>query len=315
MRWSGWGWAGTPHPTTSPHRERQPAVGDAGCASGSTYVYVDWNNDGTADLVDLNGDGDTTDTVDGINESTSNNGIPVTQLQSVRLFEPTHDRRLRPERRAGLEPHGLRRPARRRHPRLQPGAGLGPGPPRTPHRLRRAWTWAPRSRRCADRGHQEPDAQDRHRRRRPAQPGRHGHLQHHGQEHRDGCHSDQRLRLRHGAGQYDLRRQHHAEGRRQRVDQHRRRRQRDAFPLDVTGGVLLGDLDPGATFYVRFDVTLARDLGIYEEIPNCDTTYTAAPTMPELHHQPGGVARLGRPARQLRHVGRPRMARATPCPT
>ncbi len=36
------------------------------CSSGSTYIYVDWNNDGTADLIDLNGDHDTVDTVDGI---------------------------------------------------------------------------------------------------------------------------------------------------------------------------------------------------------------------------------------------------------
>ena len=47
-----------------------------------------------------------------------------------------------------------------------------------------------------------------------------------------------------------------------------------AFPLDVTGGVLLGNLDPGATFYVRFNVTLLT--GDYEEISNCDTAYTAA---------------------------------------
>ncbi len=50
------------------------------CASGGTYVYVDWNNDGTADLVDLNGDGDTDDNVDGISESTSNSGMLVNRL-------------------------------------------------------------------------------------------------------------------------------------------------------------------------------------------------------------------------------------------
>ncbi len=58
----------------------------AACTSGGTYVYVDWNNDGTADLVDLNGDGDTGDTVDGISETTSNNGMLVTRLYSVRLY-------------------------------------------------------------------------------------------------------------------------------------------------------------------------------------------------------------------------------------
>ncbi len=61
------------------------------CSSGSTYIYVDWNNNGTADLIDLNGDHDTADTVDGIVESTSNNGISVALLQSVALYNPTSD--------------------------------------------------------------------------------------------------------------------------------------------------------------------------------------------------------------------------------
>jgi uncharacterized repeat protein (TIGR01451 family) len=56
-----------------------------------TFVYVDWNNDGTPDLVDLNGDGDTSDTVNGIAESTSNGGMDVASLQSVRLFNPTRN--------------------------------------------------------------------------------------------------------------------------------------------------------------------------------------------------------------------------------
>ena len=53
-----------------------------------TVFYVDWTNNGVPDLVDLNGDGDATDTVDGINEATSNNGMSVTRLQSVRFFQP-----------------------------------------------------------------------------------------------------------------------------------------------------------------------------------------------------------------------------------
>jgi hypothetical protein len=57
----------------------------------STYVYVDWDNNGVADQVDLNGDGDVADTVDGISEATSNLGMLVTRLQSVRLFEPPPD--------------------------------------------------------------------------------------------------------------------------------------------------------------------------------------------------------------------------------
>ena len=55
----------------------------AACASGGTYVYVDWNNDGTADPVDTNGDD--------VAETGSQNGILVTRLQSVRLFEPGAD--------------------------------------------------------------------------------------------------------------------------------------------------------------------------------------------------------------------------------
>ena len=53
------------------------------CASGGTYVYVDWNNDGTADPVDTTGDD--------VAEAGSQNGILVTRLQSVRLFEPGAD--------------------------------------------------------------------------------------------------------------------------------------------------------------------------------------------------------------------------------
>ncbi|HQJ51745.1 MAG TPA: C25 family cysteine peptidase [Anaerolineae bacterium] len=56
-----------------------------------TYMYVDWNNDGVADKVDLNGDGDTLDTVDGINENTSDQGMLVNPLQSVRLYRPVRD--------------------------------------------------------------------------------------------------------------------------------------------------------------------------------------------------------------------------------
>ncbi|MGB9300185.1 MAG: hypothetical protein WCD51_06280, partial [Anaerolineae bacterium] len=48
----------------------------------------------------------------------------------------------------------------------------------------------------------------------------------------------------------------------------------DGFPLDVTGGVLLGDLPSGATFYVRFDVTL-NAVANYDELLNCDTAFAA----------------------------------------
>ena len=52
-----------------------------------TRVFVDFNGGGT-DMVDLNGDGNTTDiNVDGINETTSDLGMIVTELQSVRLYD------------------------------------------------------------------------------------------------------------------------------------------------------------------------------------------------------------------------------------
>ncbi len=56
------------------------------CAS--TYLYVDFNGDGIADKADLNGNGNTTDTVDGINENTSNSGMLLTTLKSVRVYNP-----------------------------------------------------------------------------------------------------------------------------------------------------------------------------------------------------------------------------------
>ncbi len=58
-------------------------------------MYVDWNNDGIADLIDLNGDGDTSDYDVGgmanLDEPASNSGLLVYRLQSVRLFEPGLD--------------------------------------------------------------------------------------------------------------------------------------------------------------------------------------------------------------------------------
>ena len=97
------------------------------CSSGSTYIYVDWNNNGTADLIDLNGDHDTADTVDGIAESSSNNGILVALLQSVALYNPTSDTVLYDQTGADLEPHSLRRRLRW-HCWLQAGDGRGEDP-------------------------------------------------------------------------------------------------------------------------------------------------------------------------------------------
>ncbi len=49
------------------------------------------------------------------------------------------------------------------------------------------------------------------------------------------------------------------------------------FPLNTSPGVLLGDLAAGATFYVRFDVTLGS--GSYGELLNCDVAQTDAGTL------------------------------------
>ena len=56
--------------------------------AADTFVYVDFDGDLVPDLVDLNGDGDTMDIVDGIDESTSNTGMAVSELQLIRIHDP-----------------------------------------------------------------------------------------------------------------------------------------------------------------------------------------------------------------------------------
>lgn len=73
--------------TDSLNQNGNPIWVTPACTTG-TFFYVDWDRDNVPDLVDLNGDGDTNDTIDGISEATTNNGIPVSYLQSVRLFKP-----------------------------------------------------------------------------------------------------------------------------------------------------------------------------------------------------------------------------------
>ncbi len=57
--------------------------------TADTYIYVDFNGDFIPDKVDLNGDGDTNDTVDGIDENTSNQGMFVNELQLLRIHDPS----------------------------------------------------------------------------------------------------------------------------------------------------------------------------------------------------------------------------------
>ncbi len=68
---------------TSSTENGSPLWVTAACDSGSTYVYVDWNNDGVPDGVDTDGDD--------VAEAGTENGILVNRLQSVRLFEPPAD--------------------------------------------------------------------------------------------------------------------------------------------------------------------------------------------------------------------------------
>lgn len=76
-------------PNSSSSENGSPIWVTVSCAAPvtTTYVYVDWNNDGTPDRADLNGDGDTGDTVNGISENTSNQGMLMQMYQSVRLYD------------------------------------------------------------------------------------------------------------------------------------------------------------------------------------------------------------------------------------
>ena len=85
----GLGLGRDPNSATNPDENGSPIWVTPTC---QTFFYVDWDNDGTADKVDFNGDGDVTDTnVNGLNETTSGAGFQVPLLQSVRLFDPDGD--------------------------------------------------------------------------------------------------------------------------------------------------------------------------------------------------------------------------------
>ncbi|MCB9138801.1 MAG: DUF11 domain-containing protein [Caldilineaceae bacterium] len=85
------GWAVGKDPDSSVAQNGSPLWVTPACTSSQTsnYIYVDFDNDGTPDPVDFNGDGDTDDTnVNGLDETTSDQGILVTALKSIRLFNP-----------------------------------------------------------------------------------------------------------------------------------------------------------------------------------------------------------------------------------
>ncbi len=81
----GLGLGRDPTSSTNPNENGNPVWVTAACTTG-TYVYVDWDNDGTADGIDTNGDG--------VAESGSENGILVNYLNAVRLFRPAPDNNL-----------------------------------------------------------------------------------------------------------------------------------------------------------------------------------------------------------------------------
>ncbi|MCS6845325.1 MAG: carboxypeptidase regulatory-like domain-containing protein, partial [Caldilineales bacterium] len=276
----GLGLGRDPTSSTNPNENGGPLWVTAACTTGGTYVYVDWDNNGTADLVDLNGDGDTLDTVDGISESTSNNGMLVARLQSVRLFEPPLD----------AEPYD--QSGARVWSRTASGVGQGGTPGCN---LALAWGQDPRTASAGapglDVGVTVPPL-------RMIEGAKSLALKTDADS--DGVLSPgdtvtYLISVKNTGGGtvnnvyvYDTVPAH--------TDYVANSTQKDTgggwqsipddssgtpFPLDAPGGVLLGNLGAGATFYVRFDVTL-RNINpepVYEEVQNCATAYTAAGTV------------------------------------
>jgi uncharacterized repeat protein (TIGR01451 family) len=268
----GLGLGRDPTSSTSPTQNGSPLWVTPVC---NTYVYVDWNNDGTPDSVDLNGDGDTSDTVDGISESTSSSGMSIITLKSVRLFRPTP--RNDPYDQSGA----------RVWSRTASGVGTGGTPGCN---LALAWGQDTRTASAGspglDVGTSVPPlrliegtksltvATD------TAPTG----------VLNPGDTVTYNLTIK-NSGSVVVNNVYVYDTVPANTSYVANTTQKDvgsgwtgipddgsgtAFPLDVTGGVLLGNLNPGATFYVRFNVTLLT--GDYEEISNCDTAYTDAGT-------------------------------------
>ncbi len=78
------------------------------------------------------------------------------------------------------------------------------------------------------------------------------------------------------------------------------------LPLSVTGGYLLGDLNAGETFYVRFQVTLLT--GNYEDITNCDVVTSGAGTFRKCVTTPVATRDCGRLAQFLWNLRSPEWA-------
>jgi len=270
----GMGLGRDPTSGTNPTEDGSPLWVTPAC---DTYIYVDWNNDGTADPVDFSGNGNTTETnVDGLNETTSASGFLVTQLKSVRLYKPASGRN---------DPYD--QSGARVWSRTAAGVGRGGTPGCN---LALAWGQDPRRASAAapglDVGTSVPPLRLMEGTKSMAlktdgdgdgvlSPG-------------DTATTNITIKNTGSSTVNDVKiydagvpantayvndtTYWSADG----TNWTKIPTGSDGgdFPLDVTGGVLLGNLAAGATFYVRFDVTLNNTGVIYEEVSNCDIAYT-----------------------------------------
>lgn len=269
----GLGLGRDPTSSTNPTENGSPLWVTPAC---NTYLYVDWNNDGIADPVDFSGNGNTTETnIDGLNETTSASGFLVTQLKSVRLFKPSP--RNDPYSQSGA----------RVWSRTASGVGRGGTPGCN---LALAWGQDPRRASAAapglDVGTSVPPL-------RLMEGTKSMELKTDADG--DGVLSPgdtatTNITIKNTGSStvndvyvYDAgvpaNTTYVANSTQKNVGSGWTSVPDDgsstAFPLDVPGGVLLGNLAAGATFYVRFDVTLSNTGGVYEQVSNCDIAYTA----------------------------------------
>ncbi len=258
----------------------------------TTVVYADWNDDGTADLVDFNGDGDALDTnVDGLNETTSANGFQITQLKSVRLYEP------------GLDIEPFDQSGALVWSRTATGVGRGGAPGCN---LALAWGQDPRTASAGvpglDVGTSVPPL-------RLIEGAKSLTLDPDGDGNLDGDKDGDGVLSPGDVATYVITVKNTGGGTvsdvyvydaavPDKTDYNTGTTQKNvgsgwvsipdntsgtAFPLDATpNGVLLGTALPAdTTWYVRFDVTLKNinSAGVYEEITNCDIAYTGGGTV------------------------------------